>query len=204
MSPRASKQLKEYGHVLYKIYTEDAHRKALIRALQRAEFPALPDSRLPGFTLIPAVGYGEGQSGNMESSLVCDVIVPYSDETDEKMQTVAEDIRRENADQAVVLIVRVPCIPELVCKKESKNQDQGALPFAIEDAQEIRLTAELGLDWRQSLAKEKVGKIVARIGKWKKLLQRNKELWLRSNSRDLVEFQRPVLRNLMKQARAGG
>ena len=140
----------------------------------------------------------------MESSLVCDVVVPYSDETDEKMQTVAEDIRRENADQAVVLIVRVPCFPESVCKKKSKNQDQGALPFANEDAHEIRLTAELGLDWQQSLAKEKVGKIVAKIGKWKNLLHRNKELWLRSNSPDLVEFERPVLRNLIKLAKAGG
>lgn len=197
MSAKASKRLTEYGYVLYRIYTEDAHRKALVSALQRAEFPALSDSHLPGFTLIPAVGYGEGQGGNMESSLVCDVIVPYSDETDEKMQTVAEDIRRENADQAVVLIVRIPCALEKVWKKEV----QSAFPFATKDAQEIRPTAE---DWQQSLAKEKVGKIVARVGEWKKLLHCRKELWLRGNSGDLVEFERPVLRNLIKQAKAGG
>ena len=203
MGTKAKRKLNEYGHVLYRIYTEDANRKAVIRALQRAEFPTLRDSRLPGFTLIPAVGYGEGQGGSMESSLVCDVVVPYNDETDERMQTVAEDIRRENADQAVVLIVRVPCVPEMIGKNESKDKDQGAFPF-VEDAQQIRLATELGLDWRQSLAKKRVGKIVARIGEWQKLLRRHKGLWLRGNSRDLVEFDRPVLRSLIREAKAGG
>jgi len=198
--------LKKYGNVLYKIYTEDAHRKSVIRPLQSAEFPEFRDGRLPGFTLLPGIGDGEGQDGKIESSLVCDVVVPYSPETDRKMRDVVEDIRRENADQAVVLIVRVPCVPEMIWRKgsaQSGDQVQSKFQFAGEGAQEIRPPAELGLACQKSLARKKVGKIVARIGEWKKLLHRNK-LRLRANSRDRVEFKSPVLQNLIKRATAGG
>jgi hypothetical protein len=173
MGRKAREGFKEYGHVLYRIYTEDANRKAVIRALQSAEFPALCDNRLPGFTLIPAVGYGEGQNGYMESSLLCDVLVPYSDETDEKMQKVAEDIRRENHDQTLLLIVRFPCAPEFVWKSEPPTvDDQGALQFAVED-QQTRLIAQLGIDGVSTTSQSEhssKGKIVAAIGEWKKLL----------------------------------
>lgn len=202
MSAKAGKELREYESVLYRIYTEDANRKAVIRTLQAAGLPPLRDNPESGFTLLPGVGYGAGQGGGMESSLVCDVVVPYSDETDQKMQTLAEDIRRENANQAVVLIVRVPCVAEVVRKKESKNHDQGAFQFAIEDAKAIRPIAKFETDGPQRPRKAKVGKIVARIGEWKKLLYRNK-LRLRANSRDLVEFEIPVRQNLIKQATAG-
>lgn len=158
--------------MLYRIYTEDANRKAVIRALQSAEFPTLRDKRLPGFTLIPAVGYGEGQNGYMESSLVCEVLVPYSDETDEKMQKVAQEIRRENDDQTLLLIVRFPCVPEFVWKTEPETDDQGALPFAAED-QQTRLIAQLGIDGVSTTSQSQRltrGKIVSAIGEWKKLL----------------------------------
>jgi hypothetical protein len=134
MSNEARKTLKSYGYVLYKIYTQDAHRLAVIKALREGGFPNL--------TILSAAGHGDGQLGSMESTLVLDVLMPYSLNCDGRMRAAVERIRAENGDdgQTQVIMLRIPCYyhyvwrpPEVKApEKQEQARVQGTLSLPAE------------------------------------------------------------------------
>jgi hypothetical protein len=89
--------------VLYRIYTENTppYRQTAIRALRRNGFPH--------FTLFSANGYGPGQRGLEEYSVVIEVLVEdyRGRDTDGKIEAIAGEIRRKNKQQTV-LLMRIP------------------------------------------------------------------------------------------------
>jgi hypothetical protein len=146
--------------VLYRVYTEDepGYRDAVIQALQK--------HGIQDFTLMPAYGYGPGQSGKQEKTVIIDVATEHSPENEQAIHAAAEDIRRDNNQQSV-LIVRIPAYRKLVTsEKQDKNVDLTIECFEV--LKEVVTVGDNGGPVRKRATAR--GRIVASFGAWKPLL----------------------------------
>jgi hypothetical protein len=137
--------------VLYRIYTQDRddYRDQIIQSLERRG--------IPDFTLAPAIGYGPGQGGEEEETAIIEVAADDSHRSATRIRGVVDDIRRNNAQQAVLVM----CIPVTYSLVTSEEENQLRLPIE-------------GILQPQSQQEDKFVKkpsIVARSGKWEMLLK---------------------------------
>jgi hypothetical protein len=150
--------------VLYRVYTEDepGYRDAVIRALQK--------HGIQHFTLIPAFGYGPGQDGKQEKTVIVDVATEHSPENEQSIHAAAEDIRRDNNQQSV-LIVRIPAYPKLVTgEKQGKNVDVLNTMEVMEVVAKSTMAVRGGNGGPLRKRATARGRIVASFGAWKPLL----------------------------------
>jgi hypothetical protein len=147
--------------VLYRVYTEDkpGYRDAVIRALHK--------HGIQDFTLIPAYGYGPGQDGKQENTVIVDVATEHSPENEQAIHAAAEDIRRDNNQQSV-LIVRIPAYRKFVTgEKQGKNVDVlDTMEIVVKSTMAVR-GGNGGPLRKRATAR---GRIVASFGAWKPLL----------------------------------
>jgi hypothetical protein len=150
--------------VLYRVYTEDepGYRDAAIQALQK--------HGIQYFTLVPAVGYGPGQGGKQEKTVIIDVATEHSPENEQAIHAAAEDIRRDNNQQSI-LIVRIPAYPKLVTsEKQGKDVDLTTMYDVLCIAKDM---AEVTVGDNGEPVRKRAtarGRIVASFGAWKPLL----------------------------------
>lgn len=150
--------------VLYRVYTEDepGYRDAVIQALQK--------HGIQYFTLMSANGYGPGQGGKQEKTVIIDVATEHSPEKEQAIHAAAEDIRRDNHQQSV-LIVRIPAYRKLVTsEKQGKNVDLTIMCKELCDVQHkaVVTVGDNGEPVRKRATAR--GRIVASFGAWKPLL----------------------------------
>lgn len=139
------------AQVLYRIYTEDRedYRNQIIYSLKRRG--------IPNFTLAPAIGYGPGQDGQQEPTAIIEVAVEDSPLNVSRIRGVVNDIRRNNAQQAVLVM----CIPVAYSMVTSQKEDQLQLPI-VGILQPQRKLEDTHVE---------KPRIVARSGKWEMLLK---------------------------------
>ena len=143
----------ELTSALYRIYTEDepGYRDTIIQALQNHGFPY--------FTLISAGGYGPGQDGKQENTVIIDVAMPeYTQENNKAIQAAAEEIRKNN-EQQTILVVRIPAFPSFVTSQDKKGARFYSISFKRNENGKPFIETETA-----------VGKILATYGEWEKLL----------------------------------
>jgi hypothetical protein len=131
---------------------------AAIQALQKHGFQ--------DFTLIRATGYGPGQDGKQEQTVIVDVATEHSPEKEQAIHAAAEDIRRDNNQQSV-LIVRIPAYSKLVTgEKQGKDVDVLMMMDIAKSMMAVR-GGKGGPLRKRATAR---GRIVARFGAWEPLL----------------------------------
>lgn len=155
--------------VLYRICTEDRpqFRHAIIRALRRNGFRH--------FTLVSTAGYGPGQRGLEEYSVVIEILVEdyRGPDTDGKIETIAGEIRRKN-DQQTVLLMRIPAFHKFkVARRSSKNRQNQTHTIRHHLRRQSPDICFADKDGRPRPPRKRASyrtKILVGLGEWKKLL----------------------------------
>jgi hypothetical protein len=113
-----------------------------------------------------ADGYGPGQGGKQEKTVIIDVETEHSPEKEQAIHAAAEDIRRDNNQQSV-LIVRIPAYRKLVTSEKQGKDVDVLMTMEIENCLKAVRGGKGGPLRKRATAR---GRIVASFGAWKPLL----------------------------------
>jgi hypothetical protein len=147
-----SKKSSAKNQVLYRIFTQDRedYRNTIIHSLKARG--------IPDFTIVgPAFGYGPGQGGLPERTVVIEVAADDSLPQLRAIRGVVDDIKHKNNQQSVFVVA----FPVEHCLVPSEIENQLLLPIEEISKPQRKLKGRfVKKPW-----------IVARSGKWQMLLR---------------------------------